>query len=73
VSGDYIGGVALTPDGACVVAAAGDGVVSLLEARKGGATLASALCGAPLRCCCTDGSTAVVGAEDGRARPLLSP
>jgi hypothetical protein len=56
----------MTPDGGHVVVAAGDGNVSLLEMRKLGSRLAYVSCGAPLRCCATDGLTAVVGSEDGQ-------
>lgn len=66
VSQDYIGGLQLTPDGSMVVAAAADGVASLLEMRKGGARLSSAACGAPLRCAETDGRLALLGNESGR-------
>jgi hypothetical protein len=68
VSRDYVGGLALTPDGLYTLVAAADGVVSLLDVRKAGARLSYATCSAPLRCLQTDGRYAVVGLESGQAR-----
>lgn len=69
VSQDYIGGLRLTPDGLTVVAAAADGVASLLEMRKAGARLSYAACGGPLRCAETDGHLALLGNESGQVTP----
>lgn len=66
MSQDYIGGLRLTPDGNMVVAAAADGLASLLEMRKGGARLSSVACGGPLRCAQTDGHLALLGTESGQ-------
>lgn len=66
VSQDYIGGLALSPDGHAVLVAAADGAASLLDARKGGARLASVACGSPLRCAATDGCLALLGSEGGQ-------
>lgn len=68
VSQDYIGGVALSPDGRHVIAAAADGTASLLDARRGGARVSFATAGTPLRCAAMDGRLALLGAESGQAR-----
>ena len=72
VSKDYLGGLAITPDGLYTLAAAADGVLSLLDMRKAGARLSYASCSAPLRCVQTDGRYAAVGLENGQAYPHLS-
>jgi len=64
-AGDYVGGVRWTPDGECVVAATGDGHLTLIDPRKTGIVLSQVQCGGPLRCCDTDGNMAVAGREDG--------
>jgi hypothetical protein len=66
VSQDYVGGLQLTPDSQLVVVAAADGAASLLEMRKGGASLSSTACGSPLRCVDTDGALALLGTENGQ-------
>lgn len=70
MSKDYLGGLAITPDGLYTLAAAADGVLSLLDMRKAGARLSYASCSAPLRCLQTDGRYAVVGLESGQVLPL---
>ena len=77
MSKDYLGGLAITPDGFYTLAAAADGMLSLLDMRKAGARLSYASCSAPLRCLQTDGRYAAVGLENGqvffpRLPPLLS-
>ena len=69
MSKDYLGGLAITPDGLYTLAAAADGVLSLLDMRKAGARLSYASCSAPLRCLQTDGRYAVVGLENGQVLP----
>ena len=66
MSRDYLGGLAITPDGLYTVAAAADGVLSLLDMRKAGARLSYVSCSAPLRCLQTDGRYAAVGLENGQ-------
>jgi hypothetical protein len=68
VSQDYVGGLALSPDGATVLVAAADGAASLLDARRGGAALASVAVGSPLRCGATDGRLGLLGSEGGQVR-----
>lgn len=65
---DYVGGLALLPGRAPAgaVVAAADGRLSLLDLRKGGEVVAAAVpSGQPLRCCTTDGHTALAGDEGG--------
>lgn len=66
VSSDYVGGVSLLPGGNHVAAAAADGTLSLLEWRRAGVSIATASCGAPLRCCTSDGHLMVCGTETGQ-------
>ena len=66
VSKDYLGGLAITPDGLYTLAAAADGMLSLLDMRKAGARLSYASCSAPLLCLQTDGRYAAVGLENGQ-------
>ncbi|MEW5307948.1 MAG: hypothetical protein WDW36_010315 [Sanguina aurantia] len=65
VCDDYIGGLAVTPDGLCVVSAAADGYLSLLDVRKAGQVTARVACGCPLRSLVLDGGTALAGDESG--------
>ncbi len=66
VSGDYVGGLALLPGGAYVAAVSADGAVRLLEWRRGGDVAVTSHCGAPLRCCASDGRLLVAGGETGQ-------
>lgn len=66
MSSDYVGGVSLLPGGNYVAAAAADGSISLLEWRRAGVKIASASCGAPLRCCTCDGQLMISGTENGQ-------
>lgn len=66
VSSDYVGGVSLLPGGNHVAAAAADGSISLLEWRRAGVKVATASCGAPLRCCACDGHLMISGTENGQ-------
>jgi factor associated with neutral sphingomyelinase activation len=65
LSRDYIGGVCLLPDGRHALAAAADGALALLDLRRGGATVSAVAGGTPLRCCASDGATALAGGEAG--------
>jgi WD40 repeat protein len=66
VCGDYVGGLALLPGGAYVAAASADGAVRLLEWRRNGEAAVEAHCGAPLRCCASDGRLLIAGGEAGQ-------
>jgi WD40 repeat protein len=61
-----VGGLALLPGGAYVAAACADGAVRLLEWRRNGDTAVEAACGAPLRCCASDGRLLIAGGEAGQ-------
>jgi hypothetical protein len=56
----------LLPGGNYVATAAADGTLSLLEWRRAGECIASASCGAPLRCCSCDGHLLLAGSESGQ-------
>lgn len=67
LSQDYLGGVALTPDGRHALVAAADGAMHLLDLRHAAAgPLSTGRCRQPLRCCSAlDGELAVAGDEGG--------
>lgn len=58
---DYIGGLAISSDGLHVVAAAADGFLSLLDARKSGQVVARVTCGCPLRSLVLDQDVVLAG------------
>lgn len=68
VCSEYIGSLAQTPDGQTVIAARGDGNLSLLDLRKAGEQVAVMSHSSPLLCCQTDGQVAVTGSQDGQVR-----
>lgn len=72
-SAEYIGGLALTPDGQQATAAAGDGHLTLLDLRKAGEKAAEVSCGSPLLCCQTDGQALAAGTQAGQVGAVLQP
>ena len=71
VCSEFIGGLALSPDGQTALAARGDGNLSLLDLRKAGEQSAVMTHGSPLLCCQTDGQVAVTGSQDGKVKPSV--
>ncbi|KAL3135309.1 hypothetical protein ABBQ32_007505 [Trebouxia sp. C0010 RCD-2024] len=65
-STEYVGGLAVTPDGQQAIAATGDGHLTLLDLRKAAETVAEVSCGSALLCCQTDGQAVAAGTQAGQ-------